>query len=82
MSNIFGRPVSLIVALLGAIVNAGIAFHIAGFTPDQTQIGALNTLILLIVTALANGDINQALNVTPPGGNTSSGPTPPPPPAG
>lgn len=53
---IFGRSPNLTLALLAAIFNLLVTFHIGGFDPTAEQIAQVNTFLFALVAFIANSD--------------------------
>lgn len=51
---IFGRSPNIVLGFLTAMFNVAVVFHPLGFTPDGTQIAAVNTAFGALVMLVAN----------------------------
>lgn len=72
---ILGRPVNSAVAVLGALFNLVVVFHLGNFNPDTIQIGAVNVVILVLMGFVANQDptvkAGSSINVVTPDGEAN-----------
>ncbi len=61
---IVGRPASLVLGLITAILNCAVVVFGVSWTSEQ--LAALNAVAASIITIIANANINTALNTWPP----------------
>jgi len=54
--TILGRSPNLWLGAVTALFNLAVVYHVLGFSPDATQIGATNIFFGVIIALIANSD--------------------------